>query len=356
MGLKAKFPAAMQALVAALMVAILAAACGGGSPSAQTYTATAGVGEIMQVSLDTSKMTYNYTVQETSYAASGVAPGQSGTGSIAQNADGSFNLSASSDGYILGGKILARQNGLLGGHVQLRLFGSATSIPLFGLSAPNSNLGALAGTYTYQGFSCSASGVASALGNPACVSSTGTITITSAGTYTMCKGGDINTSPGLNACVTTTTGSINAVSSVPGLFDFLSAANAHIGWVFTSTAPNGQNVAAIDHDDAFTPAYGHSVLSSYASAVAGVADGSYLVSNNESGEQMVTISGASMVTTAIPGAVGTLTFNSPWPGLSAFQYVTSGVVASSGVAMTGGTGAFTYTSKIDAAVFGAGVR
>ncbi|MGA7748994.1 MAG: hypothetical protein WCA63_02490 [Gallionella sp.] len=131
------------------------------------------------------------------------------------------------------------------------------------------------------------------------------------------------------------------------------------------TAPNGQVVAVIDHDDPYSLEFGHTVLSTYASSVPGAADGNYFVKNNFGGEHLVTLSGSTITTNASsinPGLNGTvingsLNFNNPWPGLAQYQFTVSGVPAAvSGVAMTAGTGAFTYTDYARPALFGVGLR
>lgn len=360
MNFKNKFSVVIQTLVALLTVAALVAACGGGASGfAQTYTSSAGAGEVLQLGVDTTQMTYRYTVNYTSYAASGVVAGQSSTGSLlSKNADGSYNAGPSNDGFIRGGKVLPMPSGLLVGHVQIAVIGGANNIPVIGWANPITTVAGLAGTYTYQGFGCSALGIANVLGNPSCFSHAGTVTVNSLGAFTMCKGGDINTSPSVNPCLSSVTGTINVLTAASGVFDVRNAANGHIGWFFAFTAANGQKVAVIDHDDSISAPrmYGHSVLATYASAVSGASNGTYLVKNNEGAEYRVTIAGTNLSSTAISSVTGTMTLNSPWPGLSAYQFIVSGVVASSGVAMTAGTGTYTYTDNADSAVFGVGVR
>lgn len=355
-----KFPFIAQALAAAFMIAVLAAACGGGSSAgfSQAYTATAGVGEVLQFSVDTAALTYSYSVSYTSYAASGVIAGMNGTGSLTRTTPyGSYLAGPSNDGFIQGGKILPVWNGMLAGHLQINVIGGANYIPLFGVSNPITSVSGLAGDYNYQGFSCNALGIANVYGNTACLSKLGTVTVTGSGGYTLCKGGDITTSPGVNACKATVTGTVVAQAATPGIFDFRNAANGHIGWFFAFSAANGRKVAVIDHDDSIsvTPEYGHSVLSTYASAVLGASDGNYFVKNNESGEQLVAISGVTITSSASSGVSGALTLNSPWPGFGYYLF-SSGVVASSGNSVIAGAGLYTYTNNADPAVFGVGIR
>lgn len=362
MSMRKKILAAAQALVAAGMVAALVAACGGGGGGGastgvvQTYTSTAGVGEVLQFGINTTNMTYTYTVNYTAYAASGVVAGKTGSGPLlSMNAGGSYNVGASSDGFITGGKLLPLQNGLLVGHVQVGMFGTA-KIPVFGVSNPITTVAGLAGTYNYQGFSCSSLGIANVLGNGACLSHSGTVSVAASGVYTVCKGGDVTTSPGTNACAAQATGTISALAT-PGVFDYRNAANGHAGWFFAFTAPNGQKIAVIDHDDSTLLEYGHTVLATYISTVSGAADGKYFVKNNEGGESLLAVSGVSLTDASLLGTYsGTLTLNSPWAGLEAYNFAVSGVSVASGVAMAAGTGVYTYTSTADPAVFGVGIR
>lgn len=362
MNFKKRFSAVFQTLVAAGIIAALVVACGGGSTSApatgfvQSYTSTAGVGEVIQFGVDTANMKYTYSVNYTSYAASGVVAGQSGSGSLlSRNPGGSYNVGPSSDGFIQSGKVLPIQNGLLVGHVQLSIFGAAR-IPVFGVSNPITTVAGLAGIYNYQGFSCASLGIANVFGNPACLSHGGTVSVAAGGAYNVCKGGDIN-NQGVNPCIAAASGVINALP-MPGVFDYRNAANGHIGYFFAFTAPNGQKVAVIDHDDSISipQAYGHTVLATYASAVSGAYDGKYFVKNNEGGESLLSVSGTTLADTTFLGTVnGSMALNSPWPGLDAYSF-SSGVLAASGVAMTAGTGVYTYRDNADSAVFGVGIR
>lgn len=310
--------------------------------------------------MNTANMTYSYKVQGTSYAASGVTVGQTGSGALlSKNPGGSYNVGASNDGFILGGKVLPIQNGLLLGHVQISIFGALYKIPVFGVSNPITTVAGLADTYNFQGFGCAALGIANVLGNSACLSHRGTVTIAASGvsgSYTVCGGGDI-TNQGANPCITTASGVISALPASPGVFDYRSAAG-HAGWFFAFTSPNGQKVAVIDHDDSISVPhiYGHTVLATYASAVSGTYDGKYFVKNNEGAESLLAVSGLNLADTTLLGTVnGTMTLNSPWPGMDAY-YFASGIFVASGVAMTAGTGVYTYRDNVDLAVFGVGIR
>lgn len=341
-----------------LSMALLTACGGGGSSTAtsgfiQSYTTSAGVGEILQFGINTINSSYTYTVAKTSYAASGVTAGQSGSGALSSNLDGTFTVGPSSDGFILSGRVRPIRNALFAGHVVISRIGGIGRIPVFGLSNPITTIAGLADTYNYQGFSCSVKGIADATGNGLCASHYGTGTVDTAGAYTICKGGDIS-NQGTNPCTTTSTGTLQVIPSLPGVFDYRNA-SGHIGWFFAFTAANGQKIAVIDHDDAIstTNEFGNAVFTSYASAVAGTVDGRYFVKNNEGGEHLVTVSGTSVASTLYPGVAGTLTYNAPWSGLVTYNFPASAV---SGVAMIAGSGAYTHISNVDPALFAVGLK
>lgn len=369
---------AAESLVALCMVAILAVACnGGGTQAMPVYTVSAGVGEVLQLTVDTSNMVYSYSVLDTSYAASGVSVGQNSTGTLlGSNPDGTYNVGPSLDGFIQSGKVLLL-GGELAGHLAIPLIAGSVNVPVIGINYPAPNLAFIAGVYNYQGFSCNSLGMANASA-PACTSQYGTMTIAvvnpvnpTSAIYTTCVGGDITNQAG-HPCTGggTLSGTIQPTSlATPGVYNVLGANNNHIGWFFAFTAPNGQNVGVIDHDDLKIPAYGHTVLSAYAPLTTGAGDGSYYLNNNEGQESWVTLATTLNAnnywfvgplpwntSTAQSGVQGTLTPNSPWTGLSTYYIPAGGTSAASGVAMVTGTGVYTHTSFIDTALFGVGVR
>jgi hypothetical protein len=363
MNLKNKFYFAAQTLVAISMAALLVAACTSGSSMpgfSQTYNASAGAGEALQLSVNTASLTYSYTVVGTSYATLGVTVGQSGTGNLTDNGNGTFTVGLSNDGFITSGKVFPIQNGLLVGHVVISNLGTH-KIPVFGMSNPITSIAQLVGNYNYQGFGCALRSGGDVLGAFACLSHYGTVTIGNTGPTTdnfiKCKSGNSIIASGV-ACSATQAGTISAgLTAASGVFDLYVTGTTHIGWLFAFIAPNSQVVAVIDHDDTSNLEFGHTVLSTYASSVPGAANGNYFVKNNLGVEHFVTISGVSITSTLHPGVNGTLTFDLPWAGLTQYNIAASGVVlAASGVAMTAGTGAFTYNENASLALFGVGVR
>jgi hypothetical protein len=99
--------------------------------------------------------------------------------------------------------------------------------------------------------------------------------------------------------------------------------------------------------------YGQAVLSTYASAASGVISGNFFETDNENSERLVAISGVSYSNDI--GFTGTITFNSPWSGLSTFT-VTSGVNAVTGLGMTTATGAYVHLIGSDPQYFSSGLK
>jgi hypothetical protein len=381
---KRKFSIAAETLAAICMVAIMVVACGGGgggstSGVTQAYTASVGVGELLlRFNVNTANLTYSYSVLNSS---SPPYTAQTGTGTLSStnpdgsntNPAGSYNVGLSSDGTILGGKVFPIANGVMVGHVALARFGSSISIPVFSISNPITALQGVDGVYNYQGFSCNATGIANVSGVSGCSSHLGTMLIAGSSSteavYADCNGGDISAASGCSS--TPSTGRIVPSAGAAGVYDLRKAGIGHIGWFFAFTAPNGQVVGVIDHDDLLSSpnAYGFTVLSPHTPVAIGGSNGSYLVETNENQEQWVTISTTSTTasgvtttstiytSTAQSGVPGTLTPNVPWDGLSTYYLPASGVSpAVSGVVMVTGTGAYTHSSINDTKLFAVGVR
>ncbi|MHB1237716.1 MAG: hypothetical protein ACYCY7_09145 [Gallionella sp.] len=365
-----------ELIIFGLIAGVVIAGCGGGGSSSsmgltQSYTSSAGAGDVMQFNVNTTNMTYSFHVVETSYAASSaipaasaVLPTESSTGILTgKNAVGSYNVAASADGFILGGEVFPIQNGLFVGHVIIApIGGNLRKIPIFGVSSPITTLAGLAGTYNDQGFGCAGrSGGDVTGGSVQCASHTGTIQVSSSGAFTTCRDGNLGgasapscTTIGGGTAASTLTGQLYATAT-PGVYDFKTTADGyHRGWVFAFTA-SGQNVAVIDHDDDYAPEFGHSIAVSQASVISGQADGNYFVKNDIGQRHLMAVTGSNFTDTIDAGitASGTLIYDNPWKGLVSYQYNFGGA---SGVADIATVGAFTYTSNTYPYLFGVGIK
>jgi hypothetical protein len=358
-----------ELLAFGLIAGVLITGCGGGGGSTssgftQTYTTSAGAGDLLQFTVDTTNKTYSIKVVKTSYAASGVSSTEASKGTLTgPNAVGSYTVSASIDGFILGGEVFPLQNSFFVGHVLIAPIGGSTrKIHVFGVTNPITTLASLAGTYNDQGFGCAgrAGGLVTG-GTIVCANHYGTITVTSAGAFSTCRFGNLSASTptcrqsnGSTATTPTATGTLVATAT-PGVYDFKTTDGKHRGWFFAFTA-NGQNVAVIDHDDDFAPEFGHSIAFTQTSVASGQIDGNYFVKNNIGERHLMAVTGTTYTdisdATGATG-IGTLTYNTPWTGLVSYAF---NFGADSGVMDIATVGAFTYTSNTYRYIFGVGLR
>lgn len=323
----------------------------GNTAATQTYTASAGVGEVLQFIINKTNLRYSYTVVKTSYASAGVTEGQTGTGSLTDSGsgNGSYTLGASSDSFIQGGKLLPVNDGMLAGHVQIPSIDATSHIPVLGISSPITQLASLEGTYNFQGFACNALGIADVSANPNCSTNYGTIDIDAVGNLTKCNEGSSSIVP----CVSIESRTLQVIGATPGVFDYRDGITGHAGWFFAFTAANGQKVAILDNDDAATPRYGQAVLSTYASATSGEVSGTYFKNDNQSSEVILTINDTTYSNDL--GFTGTIAYNTPWNGLSTFS-VTDGVTTVEGMGMISGTGVYTHLIDGNVQFFASGVK
>ena len=363
-------------VIAAVVSVGLLAACGGGGASStstqgfsQTYTSSAGVGEVMQFQIDTVNLTYTYTIAGTSYAASGVNVGQTGSGTLTSNGDGTYDVGASDDGFIKRGHIRPVR-AMFVGHVKINVVdGGVENIPVFGLSNPITTLADLADNYNFEGFSCAGRGIPNVRGRAGCLSHYGTSSIDTSGAYTVGVGCDLQDVAGSHTCASANqlTGTLTPSPNYPGVFNYKNAAGTHIGWLFAFTASNGKKIMVVDHDDNVSTLrheFGHSIFTSSVALNSGDVDGKYFVKSNEGDQHLVTIAGATISLTLFPGVTGSLTYNSPWNGMMSYTIGVSGVSAASsvvsagtsGIAMAAGNGVYTAINDDDPARFVVGYK
>lgn len=308
-------------------------ACGGGggggssaaSGFSQSYTTSAGIGELMTYNINTSNLTYSYTITQSSYGLNG----QTGSGTLSKNSDGSYSPSESA-----GSRVYALQNGLMIGAVSLNVAGTATTVPIYGISNPVTTLTSLAGTYNYVSKACSLPNGASNCAN----TSYGTLKIDNAGNYTQCTTTNITTSPLCN----TTTGIITATGTT-GVWSYVRTGSTNNNYLLAFTAPNGQNVLVVDLNDAGGYGYGQVVASTQATVNSGDADGVYTFLSNGGIAGSTTVTGTSFTSNYVYNGTagsnnGTVVFNSPWTGLA-------NVGGGAGTAMFAGTGVYAYSDN-----------
>lgn len=319
--------------------------CGGGggapivSGFSQDYTTSAGIGELMTYSIDTTKKTYSYTITQSSYGLTG----HSGSGTLTLNSDGSYTPSESPTS-----RVHALQNGMMVGGISLNIGGAAIDVPIFGASNPVTSIASLAGTYNYISHSCPTAASCSP------TTSYGTIKIDNVGNYTQCVTVDITTNPACND----STGTITAGTS-NGLWKYVKTGSNQINYLFAFTSPNNQNVLVVDFNDNSVNGYGYgqAIASTQVSPAIGSTDGvyTYLSNNGDSGTLTVTGTSASVRGTDRNGNSGTntlsATVNSPWAGM-----VTATHGGGSSTSILAGTGVYIARANNVAGYYEIGLR
>lgn len=192
-------------------IALLLTGCGGGgsvTPSTATtttatevnYTAAATIGELINYKIDTSKLTYSYTITDSQYG----LDGKSGSGTLIRNANGTYSPSGISNG-----KIAVLPNGLMMGALRETINGTLTTIPVLGISNPVADLSKLADIYDYVAKLCIPGG---------CAVSYGTARISADGTVQTCVKQDIASAQN-GICTKGSTATLNSLGN--GVWQYL---------------------------------------------------------------------------------------------------------------------------------------
>lgn len=331
---------------------LVVAACGGGggggsttpTPTStgfsQTYAASATAGEVLQYSVDTTALTYSYTVTKSIYGCEVVsAPCHSGSGTLVKNGDGTYSPSESPTS-----KIVPIQNGLLIGHAKMNLGGTLRDVPIFGVSNPATTGPGIEGTYNYLSLQCASKSYGVYTG---CQTYKGTVAVTSTGANTAnfvtCDGA--NVSNGTGSCTGTTTGTM--VHTSGGVWQLQRTGSPNSSYMIGFTAPNGQKVGVIDFNDNGGYGFGQGVISTVATIVPAVdVYGTYFSKSSYGGNSVFTVDASG---SHVNGTTLAVNYNAPWPGMA--------TVSNGGTAILAGTGVYAYLNpSISSSYFEIGVR
>lgn len=337
----------------ASLVAFALVGCGGGgggsstttSPTpvsagfSQTYTSSASAGELMTYSIDTTALTYSYTITKSSYGCEvATASCRTGSGTLIKNSDGTYSPSNST-----GTKIFALQNGLMVGGVKLTLNGMSQVVPIVGVANPVTTLADLSGTFNYISLQCSGKTYGVFTG---CGTSYGTVSIASNGTFTTCASADI--SAPAHTCSDSTTGALTSLGG--GVWQFKASgptAGATTNYFIAFKAPNGQTVGIVDFNDNLVYGYGQGVFSTKAPTTNPDVAGNYAWSNVYGQSGVVSINANGTTNTGL-----SLTPNAPWSGITTVAGGTG-----TGYGMIAGNGVYVYrNSTISAPYFEVGLK
>ena len=297
----------------------------------------------MELAVNTATMTYTFKYLLPGY----YFLAQKSLGQMtSQNIDGSFNLAASADGIIRGGKIYAVQNGALSGYIEVTSNTGFFKVPLFGTSKPITSLSDLTDTFNYVSLSCpTRPGGNYQTATPGCTSDYGTIRINADNTYIRCNKQDLTN---ITACSSQTSGTLSTAQSqdtptttLAGIFNLTrSGAAANSAWIFAYTGANGQKVAVIDFNDAGSGGYGYgqAILTSQIIVSASDIAGNYSLFNLIEGDKTTSIQGTSYSSVASGvSSTGSINPNSPWTGMTSWA---DAVGSTNGNALITGTGVF----------------
>ncbi|HEY6511308.1 MAG TPA: hypothetical protein VI032_04985 [Burkholderiaceae bacterium] len=303
---------------ALLALGALLASCGGGgsTPSSSTqFKSVAMAGELLTYSIDTTALTYSYTITESQFG----LDGKTGSGTLTRNPDGSYSPSG-----IPNARIVILPNGLLLGAVRERFGTAVVTVPIIGLSDPVTTAGALAATYNYMHRGC--------LG-VACSTDTGTFVIAANGTWSSCPAANL----AAGAC-TSGGRSGTLVSMGDGLWRVMEgAANVGTALGFNSA---GQNVLLIDLKDGGRGASGLGVGlvvgAQQATMTTAQTDGVWIAGTSNGHWAVFTASGSDITLNNFDGlpvsnVSGTFSANTPWQGMATTNGGGRGFLAGNGV-------------------------
>jgi hypothetical protein len=289
-------------------------ASGSGLGSATNFTASAMAGELLIYTLDTSALTFSYTISESQYG----LKGHTGSGGLTKNSDGSYTPSGMGNAIVT-----TLPNGLLLGAIRETVNGTLKTIPVMGISNPVTTLSN--STFNYIQRVC--------YWNGWCESGYGTFQLTTAGTWASCPSGNVTTGcPGgsYSGTVKSLGGGLWQVSDVTGF---------NIGTAIVLSS-GGQQVVFLDLKDARVSDYasgvGLLVGSTQQAPTTAQTDGTWVVAGSNGDNVRYLVSGTKATCQIRNGAAcsdtTTLRFNLPWTGLA--------TTSSGGYALLAGTGVY----------------
>lgn len=328
---RATFSAALRWLLAAATAALVAS-CGGGSStptSGTTFTSVAMAGELLDYTIDTTNLTYSYTITESQFGLTG----KTGSGTLVRNADGSYSPSG-----VPNARVVVLPNGLLLGAVRERFGASVITVPIVGLSSPVTTLDAIAGDYNYIHRNCLLA---------VCGASHGTFRIAAGATWTSCRGGNVAAGPCSGASAS---GTLESLGN--GLWRVMDGAT-NIGTAL-GFASGGQNVVLVDLKDTRSSGFGVGMLvgGQQTPMTTAQTDGTWIAGTSAGHWGVFTASGTTITLNLLDGVPvnfpTTFTPDMPWTGLA--------TTAAGGVGFLAGTGVYVLETAAGGAELGIKLR
>jgi len=322
-----------------VVLSLLLTACGsggggggGGSSTSTTtttstgtsYTAAAAIGELLTYTLDTTSLTYSYTITESQYGLTG----KTGSGTLTANGDGTYTPSGAPNA-----RVAVLPNGLLIGGIRETINGVSRTIPIIGLSNPVTTMASLEATYNAVAVRC---------WSGTCGTAYSTFHINADGTWVSCPYSDYDADP--FGCTGRQIGTVNSLGG--GKWQvWNNGTDIGTALVFASGA---QKVVIVDLKDSRVGGFGYGLtVGSTKTAVTNAdANGTWRF-NSLSGISSTIIVSNGTYTSSLDNyqTTYTLTLNSPWDGLVAPQPGGHAILAGSGVYVFENAGYFSIGLK-----------
>jgi len=273
-------------------------------------------GELLTYTLDTTKLTYNYTITVSQFGLTG----KTGSGTLTNNGDGTYTPSGVTNGIVA-----TLPNGLLLTSIRETVRGVTKTIPVMGIANPVTTLSNTTFNYVqrvcyndpYYGYYCD--------------SGYGTFKITTAGIWTSCWAGNLAT----GSCSSGYSYSGTLKSLGGGSWQVLDGYGVSVGTAVVLYS-SGQQVVFLDLADTRTGGFGIGLLigSTQQTGSSTQASGTWAYAGSDGGSGQFLVSG-SQLTCLYGYCTNTgLTYNSPWAG-----FVTN---SAGGTALLAGTGVYAY--------------
>ena len=287
---------------------------GGGSASTSTsYQSVASQGELISYAVDTSALTYSYTITESAYGKTGTT----GTGTLTHNADGTYTPSG------FNGKIVVQDSGLLLGAIYEDLTGGGRKvIPVIGMSNPITSLTDAADTYNFVSRQC---------GALTCNNYYGTFKLNSDGTWTSCVGDNIAATN--HTCTSTVSGDSGSFSSGRATIRVGGVTGGSL-LIFKDPTTN-QKAILLDFNGATT--LGKGALYAGSQTLPSSADGNWFYTNTSGEHGLVVVTGTNYTDAGVTASnvsyssTGSFTKNVPWNGFVTTNNGDKVLTASSGI-------------------------
>lgn len=284
------------------------------SSSSDVYNAAASIGDLFEYSLDTSSLTYSYTITSSEVGLTGTT----GSGTLADNGDGTYTPSTAPNT-----KVMVLPNKVVVGATTVSVNGQDQVTLLAGVpSASGVTLSEIADTYNYVALQCQDS--------PTCNtydSFYGTFNVTSSGVWVECTKSNYDAAP--TSCAGRDTGTLTTLGN--GKFKVLDSNSTDFGTAMFYRSGSGQKIIIVDLKDTSQTGYGRGMLigvPKQAVTYGSSTNGKWNWNTSQGNSGYLTATGTSYVFDG--GSTGTFTTGTPWEGFFTAEGGT-GMLADEGI-------------------------